>query len=277
MTKREAPVRLVSERSNASRPLRTLLASSELDAPTAEERLRIDAALAPLLTGGAAPPAPPPSQPPSAVAPGGANATAVVVAGATLLLGIVAAVVAVVWVMDHAPIAPAPVAPAPVAPAPIAPVLAPPAEPNLAEPNLAPPAPAPPELPAPTPSAEPAPADAIEERRPRPASTSIPAPNLELAEPASRPAASGDGFELVDRAQRALSRSDFPGALAAAEEHARLHPQGAFTEEREAIAIEALVGSAHLSAARDRFARFVAAFPSSGYRARLSVLVDPAE
>ncbi len=83
-------------------------------------------------------------------------------------------------------------------------------------------------------------------------------------------------IELLARAQAALRSGQLERALATVADHTRHHPDGAMTEEREAIAIEALARLAHGDAARARLARFVARFPRSGYRARLDRLVADA-
>lgn len=68
---------------------------------------------------------------------------------------------------------------------------------------------------------------------------------------------------LLDVARTALGRSDAPSALAACSEHERTFPRGALREEREAIAVQALVVGGLREEARARAARFEKAFPSS--------------
>ena len=80
---------------------------------------------------------------------------------------------------------------------------------------------------------------------------------------------------LLGKAQQALLSSDARTALALAESHQQRFPAGALTEEREAIAIEALIvldGSSS-NDARLRFEKFRTTYPRSGYRQRLDRLV----
>jgi len=78
---------------------------------------------------------------------------------------------------------------------------------------------------------------------------------------------------IIKLARRALSASDYRRALRAAEQHMSLYAEGVLTEEREAIAIEALAGLERAVAARARLERFLAAYPASSYRERLRELV----
>lgn len=79
-------------------------------------------------------------------------------------------------------------------------------------------------------------------------------------------------ISLVDAALGA--RIDRPRrALALVAQHERLYPHGMLTEEREAIAIEALARLGSRDAALARLARFEAAYPSSPHRARLDELL----
>lgn len=83
-------------------------------------------------------------------------------------------------------------------------------------------------------------------------------------------------MELLGPAQDALRGGDPTRALALATQHADVHPTGLMTEEREAIAIEALARLDRLDHATTRLARFVTRYPQSGYRARLERLVTGA-
>ena len=128
---------------------------------------------------------------------------------------------------------------------------APPAEP-------APPAAeaAPPSVAVAPPAAEPKPAP-TKQRKQKPLTQPSPPPELELLTPA----------------QAALHANAFTRALALAERHATLYANGTFTEEREAIAIEALHGLGQYERARTRLTAFTTQYPHSGYRARLERLV----
>jgi hypothetical protein len=103
------------------------------------------------------------------------------------------------------------------------------------------------------------------------ATTPIPSIDVALlptAAPAA-PAAHARGADLaaeraiLDVARTALARGDGAGSLAAAQDHARKFPRGALAEEREAIAVQALVLSGDVPAARQRAERFRRAFPGS--------------
>lgn len=79
---------------------------------------------------------------------------------------------------------------------------------------------------------------------------------------------------LVREAQLAL-RADPARSLARADEHARRFPKGLLAQEREVIAVEALVALGRPDAARARAAAFRRAFPGSPHARRLDVLVPP--
>jgi hypothetical protein len=67
----------------------------------------------------------------------------------------------------------------------------------------------------------------------------------------------------LDVARTALGRGDGANALAACDEHARKYPRGALAEEREAIAVQALVLEHRGDDARARAERFRKAHPRS--------------
>lgn len=89
-------------------------------------------------------------------------------------------------------------------------------------------------------------------------------PSLRAAEPVrpaaepAPPAASALAEEraLLDEASRALARDDGPRALQLTELHAQRFPSGQLAEERESVAVEALVLSRRYEEARARGARF---------------------
>jgi hypothetical protein len=104
--------------------------------------------------------------------------------------------------------------------------------------------------------------------------TASAAPGTEEPAAAARPRrppspASNDGSSLareqsvLDTARIGLGRDDGAAALAACDEHARRFPRGQLREEREAIAIQALVLLKHDEEARDRADRFARAYPTS--------------
>ncbi|HLK41360.1 MAG TPA: hypothetical protein VKU41_31635 [Polyangiaceae bacterium] len=68
---------------------------------------------------------------------------------------------------------------------------------------------------------------------------------------------------ILDRARASLASNDGKRALALTEDHARRYPLGLLGEEREAIAIQALVLEGRYDEARARAARFEARSPNS--------------
>jgi hypothetical protein len=116
-------------------------------------------------------------------------------------------------------------------------------------------------IPNPVPKADPPPpAPAITVRQPR---KTRPLP--EVTPPSE--------MELVERA-RTLLGSDPGASLAAAEAHRHAYPGGTFAQEREVIAIEALLALGRTPEAKARAARFDEAFPGSAHRARIRDLLD---
>ncbi len=79
---------------------------------------------------------------------------------------------------------------------------------------------------------------------------------------------------LLARAHDALLRGAPDKALAIATEHATTYPRGALAQEREVIAIEALVALGRREEARRRSAAFATAYPNSSHRERLARLVN---
>ncbi|HVW29664.1 MAG TPA: hypothetical protein VHC69_30080 [Polyangiaceae bacterium] len=77
---------------------------------------------------------------------------------------------------------------------------------------------------------------------------------------------------LLGRAHRALA-SNPALALSLTNEHRREYPSGALGQERDLIAIEALVGLGRLAEARDRAAAFRARYPSSAHLRRIDRLL----
>ena len=68
---------------------------------------------------------------------------------------------------------------------------------------------------------------------------------------------------LLDIARSGLARGDATEALAAVDRHAREYPNGVLVEEREALAVKALVALGRRDEAHGRAARFEERFPSS--------------
>lgn len=75
-------------------------------------------------------------------------------------------------------------------------------------------------------------------------------------------------------AARAALRSRPAEALARADRHRALYPRGAFAQERELLAIEALVRMHRRDDAQGRVERFRASWPASVHETRLSVLLS---
>jgi hypothetical protein len=80
--------------------------------------------------------------------------------------------------------------------------------------------------------------------------------------------------ELLRDARQVLDRSPLV-ALSLCEEHRQNYPSGGLSQERELIAIAALLRLGRTSSAEDRAARFRAAYPRSPHLARLDRLVPP--
>jgi hypothetical protein len=81
---------------------------------------------------------------------------------------------------------------------------------------------------------------------------------------APAPSARGLGAErsLLDVARAALARGEAAEALAAVDRHGREYPDGVLVEEREALAIKALVALGRRDEARARARRFEQRFPN---------------
>jgi hypothetical protein len=79
-------------------------------------------------------------------------------------------------------------------------------------------------------------------------------------------------IDLLRRAQQAMPARPAE-ALLAAEEHRRHFQGGALAQEREVIAVSALVALGRRDEARTRARRFVEAYPRSAHRAGVEALV----
>jgi hypothetical protein len=94
-----------------------------------------------------------------------------------------------------------------------------------------------------------------------------------VAAPASTPASSSTGRSrdtdlaaerlVIERARSALARGDGQGALVPIAQHERDFARGQLVEEREALAVQALVIAGRVPEATARAARFRKAYPSS--------------
>ena len=109
-----------------------------------------------------------------------------------------------------------------------------------------------------------------------PAATQIPS-----ATSAASAASAGNDVDLaaerslVDRARTALGRGQSADALAALDAHAARYPRGRLSEEREALAIDALARSGQLALARARAARFRTAYPNSVFGGVVDAALAP--
>lgn len=83
--------------------------------------------------------------------------------------------------------------------------------------------------------------------------------------------AAGDDIVLLQRAKRALPASP-ARSLALLAEHARDFPESAFTEEREALSIEAQLKTGRRERARAQLELFKTRYPRSAYLRRLEGL-----
>jgi outer membrane protein assembly factor BamD (BamD/ComL family) len=80
---------------------------------------------------------------------------------------------------------------------------------------------------------------------------------------------------LVDRARTALGRGQSSDALAALDAHAARYPHGRLSEEREALAVDALARSGRMDLALARAARFRATYPNSVFGGVVDAALAP--
>ena len=109
--------------------------------------------------------------------------------------------------------------------------------------------------------------------------TASPAASVTAAPPAPAPAhamTAPPELELLGSAQDALRQGAWQRALDLTADHDRQYPAGAMSEEREAIAVEALARLGRADDARARLQAFVLRFPRSAYRGRLERLAATA-
>jgi hypothetical protein len=104
---------------------------------------------------------------------------------------------------------------------------------------------------------QPAPPMRVARERPGPDPSSSKASSSNAADPVA------DERKILDLARGAVEQEDGAGALAATDAHARKYPRGVFVQEREAIAVRALVLLGRTDEARTRVERFRARFPDS--------------
>ena len=92
--------------------------------------------------------------------------------------------------------------------------------------------------------------------------------------PASRESSQPTEVALLEQARKALQDGDAAHALDLASEHQRHFADGILVEEREALAIEALVKLGRVDPARSRWTTFASSYPRSNYRGRLQRMID---
>jgi hypothetical protein len=255
------------EGSDASEALREALAAARADMPRAD-RL---AALAARLPLGAPPPAAP-----GKVAPGNAAPAAPSVLSGALLgaaLGVVVSGVGLFWDSQRT----APASPPSVAASPA----------SLPRPALPQAAADPPHAPAPRAAVlESKPSAAVPPRGAltpavspgeAPPSASAPAeapPSVAVPDVAGGPKDDRSETDLLESARNRLSAN--PGeALSLTQEHAVRFPRGALSQERELLAIQALLALGRGDEARARRDRFVSTYPGSAHKRRLDALFAP--
>ncbi|QRK11227.1 hypothetical protein JQX13_14810 [Archangium violaceum] len=249
------PVRLLEQDSEASDELRELLGAARLDEPSAEQLASLAGKLGPLLgPPGGAPPTAPPSGGTSSASGSVVPAAAPGVKG-KVLAGVAVAVLAGgsfqagrLFERERAETR---------AVEPVAALTRPTPEParvEAAPPEPAPPEPAPPEPVTPRASAAPTP------RVPRARAPEAPPLDEELA--------------LLEGAYQALQRGEAAEALAEAERHAVRFPSGALAQEREVLAIDALVRMGRRAEAGARAGAFRARYPTSTHWVRIQGLLS---
>ena len=81
--------------------------------------------------------------------------------------------------------------------------------------------------------------------------------------------------ELVDTARGALARGRGAEAFAATQQHARRYPNGALSEERDALEVQAMALDGRSEEARVRAERFVIKYPQSIFRTAVQRAAQP--
>lgn len=100
------------------------------------------------------------------------------------------------------------------------------------------------------------------------------------AEPSAKPAPiksaapnPAEEVKLLERAQDALRSGRHADALSLCNEHAKSYPNGMLAQEREVIAVEALVKTGRTVEAKARAEKFKARFPGSSHARRIDALI----
>jgi hypothetical protein len=119
----------------------------------------------------------------------------------------------------------------------------------------------------------PVPSNTSEPRTPSPSVTGVERGHGVAPGAAPTDASTPTEIELLRDARLAIKRSP-AAALDLTEQHTRTYPSGKLLQERELIAISALVALGRRTAALSRAARFERAFPQSPYRKQLAGLLQ---
>jgi hypothetical protein len=259
----EEPARLLDPDADTPAPLRDALDAGRAELPDAARLARLAARLP--LGGPPSPPSPPAPPPAAPLAPAAAPS---VLSGALVGAALALAVVGGAFVREALTenVGAQTIATTTARPA----VSAPPVEASRAA--VEPPAT---RLDPPPPSASPA-ASTPPPRASAPptasASAPSPAPTIEASAAPEPPAAGESEVALLQRAQDALG-ADPARALALASEHEQRFPRGSLGQERELLAVSALVALGRSEDARARAIRFLARHPDSAHRSRLLAIV----
>lgn len=80
--------------------------------------------------------------------------------------------------------------------------------------------------------------------------------------------------KMLERAQDALRSARHADALSLCNEHATRYPNGMLAQEREVIAVEALVKTGRTAEAKARAEKFKARFPGSSHTRRIDTLLE---
>ena len=103
------------------------------------------------------------------------------------------------------------------------------------------------------------------------------APSAASAAPSAAPSNLAAEQALIDTARSALARGRAADALRATDDHSREFPRGRLAEERETMAIQALLLAGRRGDAEARGQRFHKAYPGSLYGNAVDALLAPRE
>ncbi len=108
---------------------------------------------------------------------------------------------------------------------------------------------------------------------PSKSTTTNPAPSVSAATAPTSSSSLAAERDLIDTARAALSRGRADDALAAVQLHATRFPNGSLAEEREFLAVQALVIAGRVDAANERGARFHRRYPKSIFGSPVDALL----